>query len=129
MSISDDSENPAKPDGQAANSPTDKLVAKIEREVGPVIPQSSRKLVLNKFSKILRQEFHFFKGPIPPPELFEGYEKVLPGSAHRILAMAEQSLAHDIAMNKKCQEDDNADRKLRVYPFLQQVRASLRKVA
>ena len=34
------------------------------------------------------------KGPIPSPEDFAGYEATLPGSAHRILLMAEKQSAH-----------------------------------
>ena len=39
-----------------------------------------------------------FTGPIPPPELFAEYNKTLPGSADRILAMAEREQAnrHDM---------------------------------
>lgn len=38
-----------------------------------------------------------FKGPLPPPALFEHYEKALPGSADRILKLAEneQTYRHD----------------------------------
>ena len=32
-----------------------------------------------------------FSGPIPPPSIIEGYERVLPGSADRIITMAENS--------------------------------------
>ena len=35
---------------------------------------------------------HFF-GPLPPPSSFGEYEKVLPGSAERILRMAEDERA------------------------------------
>ncbi len=42
-----------------------------------------------------------FSGPIPPPELFEAYEKVLPGSAERILALAERQSAHRQKMEEK----------------------------
>jgi uncharacterized membrane protein len=35
-----------------------------------------------------------FSGPLPPPNLLEGYERVLPGAADRIIAMAEQQMAH-----------------------------------
>ena len=35
-----------------------------------------------------------FVGPIPPSGEFERYEAILPGSANRILAMAERSAAH-----------------------------------
>ncbi|UPJ58774.1 DUF2335 domain-containing protein [Bradyrhizobium sp. 192] len=34
------------------------------------------------------------RGPIPSPESFGGYEKILPGSADRILKMAEKEQGH-----------------------------------
>lgn len=42
-----------------------------------------------------------FQGPIPPPSLLEGYENLLPGSADRILAMAEKETDHRQNMEKK----------------------------
>lgn len=38
-----------------------------------------------------QQSFH---GPIPPPALLEHYDKIIPGAAERILAMAESETAH-----------------------------------
>ena len=35
-----------------------------------------------------------FSGPIPPPNTLEKYEEVLPGSANRILKMAESQAQH-----------------------------------
>jgi uncharacterized membrane protein len=35
-----------------------------------------------------------FHGPLPLPQLLEGYEKVVPGSAERIIRMAEEQQAH-----------------------------------
>jgi uncharacterized membrane protein len=35
-----------------------------------------------------------FHGPVPPPDHFRDYDVVLPGSADRILAMAEKEQAH-----------------------------------
>ena len=35
-----------------------------------------------------------FSGPIPPPDIMAGYDQVLPGSAERILAMAERQPLH-----------------------------------
>ncbi len=35
-----------------------------------------------------------FSGPIPPPNIIKGYEEVLPGSANRILEMAERQAEH-----------------------------------
>jgi uncharacterized membrane protein len=35
-----------------------------------------------------------FIGPIPPPQIMEAYERILPGSADRILRMAEKQSDH-----------------------------------
>jgi len=35
-----------------------------------------------------------FTGPLPPPEVLEKYNQVLPGLAERIMAMAEQQSKH-----------------------------------
>lgn len=44
---------------------------------------------------ITRQQAGFHhEGPIPPPFLMDGYEKIVPGAAERILAMAERQAIH-----------------------------------
>ncbi len=47
---------------------------------------------------ITRVEAHFqqFSGPIPPPDLLRTYEEILPGTADRILAMAEREQKRQI---------------------------------
>jgi uncharacterized membrane protein len=35
-----------------------------------------------------------FTGPLPHPSILEGYDKVLPGAAERIIAMAESDMRH-----------------------------------
>jgi uncharacterized membrane protein len=35
-----------------------------------------------------------FSGPLPPPEILRKYEEVLPGSAERIISMAERQGSH-----------------------------------
>ena len=42
-----------------------------------------------------------FSGPVPPPAMYAGYEEVLPGSADRIMRMAEKEQDHRIAMDLK----------------------------
>lgn len=37
-------------------------------------------------------------GPVPPPEMLDAYNKVLPGAAERILAMTEEQHRHRLAM-------------------------------
>lgn len=39
-----------------------------------------------------------FSGPLPPPIYLEQYDRILPGAAERILAMAEQQSAHRRAL-------------------------------
>lgn len=42
-----------------------------------------------------------YSSPIPPPEVFLGYEDVLPGSADRILKMVEKQMEHRLAAETK----------------------------
>jgi uncharacterized membrane protein len=41
-----------------------------------------------------------YSGPIPPPEFLKQYNEIEPGSAARILAMAEQQTKHRISLEK-----------------------------
>lgn len=82
-------------------SETDKDLP-IEVEVQPDISEhvSDPKLraVLAKYSQSTTT---ITISPIPDPEQFAGYEKVLPGSADRILSMAENKSAHKQKMEEK----------------------------
>ena len=42
-----------------------------------------------------------FQGPIPPPSTLEGYERVVVGSAERIISMAEKEQSHRHDMDKE----------------------------
>lgn len=42
-----------------------------------------------------------YSGPIPPPHFLREYEEIVPGSAERILAMAENQTNHRIAMEDR----------------------------
>jgi uncharacterized membrane protein len=35
-----------------------------------------------------------YRGPLPPPQILQGYEELLPGAAERIFAMAEENQKH-----------------------------------
>lgn len=48
---------------------------------------------------LLSQEV--FSGPLPHPEVMRQYEEVVPGSAERILTMAEEQSRHRISMESK----------------------------
>lgn len=47
------------------------------------------------------EEYKSFNGPLPAPEDFQQYEKVLPGAADRILSMAEKQLSHRTDLEKE----------------------------
>ena len=50
---------------------------------------------------ILMSAIQSFSGPLPPPQYYEGYEKVLPGSADRILTMTELQVNHRIKQESR----------------------------
>ena len=50
------------------------------------LPSSDRSILM----AAIKQES--FSGPLPHPQYYEGYEKVLPGSANRILTMTESQV-------------------------------------
>ena len=61
----------------------------------------------NKAQTVARQENasltihgHQYSGPIPPPEILNGFEQITPGSAERILYMAEENGRHQREMEK-----------------------------
>ena len=56
-----------------------------------------------------------FSGPLPPPSMYREYDRVLPGSADRILEMAEKQQAHRIAMESVALQASAKDSKLGQY--------------
>lgn len=44
--------------------------------------------------------FGSYSGPLPPADQIRAYEEALPGSADRILAMAERQQEHRLALEK-----------------------------
>lgn len=53
----------------------------------------------NKEARIMRAESHFI-GPIPPPDVLGKYEQLIPGSADRIIRMAEKQNNHRLGLEK-----------------------------
>ena len=42
-----------------------------------------------------------FKGPLPPPQVLDHYDKIVPGSAEKIISMWEQQVKHRQELEKK----------------------------
>jgi uncharacterized membrane protein len=45
-------------------------------------------------------QFHRHSGPLPPPEVLQGYENITPGFADRIVTMAEKQAQHRQELEK-----------------------------
>jgi uncharacterized membrane protein len=72
----------------------------------PDTPEKSSRLIQSPADKTVERSFveyreSRFTGPLPHPQLFEQYERVLPGAADRIFAMAESEAHHRRAMEEK----------------------------
>lgn len=62
-----------------------------------IIPTPKQPPATTQFSA----QMAFHSGPIPPPEILQNYDQVLPGAAERILAMAENQSAHRQRLEEK----------------------------
>lgn len=62
------------------------------------IEDNSKEVVVRK------REIQHYSGIIPHPSIVEGYEKVCPGAADRILAMTENDLKHKQELENKEQD-------------------------
>ncbi|KKQ78166.1 MAG: hypothetical protein A3A96_00250 [Candidatus Zambryskibacteria bacterium RIFCSPLOWO2_01_FULL_39_39] len=56
---------------------------------------------------LVRQEsFQSFSGPLPPPEILERFNSIVPGAAERIIKMAEDQFAHRVDLEKRVIKSD-----------------------
>ena len=65
--------------------------------------QGKLALILRRELRILHSEF---SGPLPHPDLWAGYEKVLPGSSDRILKEFEEESGHRRQMESQSAHSD-----------------------
>lgn len=55
-----------------------------------------------------------FSGPLPPPEILQKYDEILPGAAERIIKMAEQQAEHRRSLEQQVIKSDIKNSKLGV---------------
>lgn len=65
-----------------------------ERRPSGVSPSAPESEAGSPVKVTASQSTEIFSGPIPPPEILEAYERVVEGSANRILTMAEEQSKH-----------------------------------
>ena len=93
---------PVESDGKSANQ----IEATISPELEKIVENLSdndKQAVVN----YLHQEF--FSGPLPHPMILNEYEKICPGLADRIVAMAEKDQKHNIDIRQKSLEYQGRD--------------------
>ena len=54
------------------------------------------------------QQSSSFSGPLPPPEILKKFDEIVPGSAERIMKMAEGQFTHRTELEKKVIDSDIA---------------------
>jgi len=70
-----------------------------------------KKLPAKERAQVLTIISEFFSSPIPPPHILQGYDKVLPGAADRILSMAERQEKHRQELEKQRLQGDLTNEK------------------
>lgn len=68
------------------------------------INPKERAAIINVFETAIKQES--FSGPIPHPDLLQGYENIQAGFAERVFRMAEKEQEHRFACDKQQIECD-----------------------
>lgn len=78
---------------------SESLQEEIDRQIGPLVSQNQRAQIVTRITQIMTSEV--FSGPIAHPRHLREYEVILPGSAERIVSMAEKAQTHNQAMESK----------------------------
>ncbi len=81
------SRNPGSEDEASFEQPARELVEKLKPVLRPERKQEAERVI-----GMMMQKFH--QGPLPAPEDLAHYEQICPGSAERIIAMAERNQIH-----------------------------------
>ncbi|MFW2600176.1 DUF2335 domain-containing protein [Aliarcobacter butzleri] len=85
------------------------VITKVEQEsANPETIQAEEiKAELERIEQILVQK-ESFSGPLPHPEHFKKYNQIVPGSANRLLKMAEDDLAHVHSIQRRQSNTETA---------------------
>lgn len=84
---------------EAANKDTTTIEELIEQELEGKVQRRDLQAVTARITQIAVSEQ--FSGPMPHPKHLREYESTLPGSAERILSMAEKTLDHNISVRDR----------------------------
>ncbi|MBL9045962.1 MAG: DUF2335 domain-containing protein [Tabrizicola sp.] len=95
-------------DSDGASLPS--LEEEIDRQIGDLVPQGARSQVVARITTLMVSEH--FSGPIAHPRHLREYEDICPGSADRIISMAEHRNQHNMDMDRTSLAESVKDQKL-----------------
>jgi len=80
----------------------------------PQVPQILQPLqqIITETQTVAAQIQLLHTGPLPHPSILQGYDQVVPGSAERIIFMAEQQAKHRQGLEKAVIDSDIKDSKM-----------------
>ena len=79
-------------------------VSQIKRDLQENAPSAIPRRLVAQITQEVTTEY---RGPYPPPGLLAEYNEVLPGCAERIIAMAENQIAHRIDLERTVIKGDS----------------------
>lgn len=96
---------------------SEELAREIADQIGPLVSKGQRDQIVARVVRVTQSEM--FQGPIAHPKHLRQYEDILPGSADRIIRMAESQLEHSQKMQERVLDAEIYDHKSgRLYGFL-----------
>lgn len=105
------SENVSQPEDDS------EFAEELAKRVSAIVPKGQQAAVVAQVMTLVQEER--FSGPIAHPRHLREYEQILPGSADRIIRMAEGNLRHAQEMQCKALQADIDDAKAgRLYGFI-----------
>lgn len=98
------------PNKETLPDEADQFAIEIAKRVGAIVGKEHQSKIVAQVLSVYRQER--FSGPIAHPKHLREYEEILPGSADRIIKMAEGVVAHSARMQEKALDADIQDQKI-----------------
>lgn len=85
------------------------IAQEVTRRISNLVPAGQREQVIAQVTALVTREQ--FSGPIAHPRHLREYDEIVPGSANRIIAMAESQLAHSQQIQSEAIAAEIADQK------------------
>lgn len=88
----------------------EQLLQQVDPQILSNLTKEKRDRLLNalpQVASVLIEKQSFFSGPIPPTEMLEEYNRIIPNGAERIMTMAESQSAHRQFIEKEVISSQN----------------------